>query len=258
MTKNILVTGGLGWIGFALVSKLISQGNEVDIIDLKNGRDIRTDKLESKYNVVYHLAALRSVPKSFDNPREYFDTNTYGTYRVCEAFKGTRIVNISSSTAQTAISPYGMSKLLAEQIVKKYDNAVTLRLFNPFGKGGTPDLVIPIFAEAMLKNEQVYIHSNGNQSRDFTYLDDVVNEIIYQGKSNQMGIAEVGYNESHSVNEVFEIMAKYFNYTKKPIYLSKRIGDQVHTQAKDKLHNIPIGFYEGLIKTMEWYKGRKV
>ena len=256
MTKKVLVTGGLGWIGSALVNKLKELGCSVDIIDLKNGRDIRTDKLEGKYDIVLHLAALRSVPKSFDNPREFFDTNVYGTYRICELFKGVRIVNISSSTAETAISPYGMSKLLAEKIAEKYKNVVTLRLFNPFGKGGTPDLVIPIFAEAMLKNEQIYIHSDGKQSRDFTYLDDIVNEIIYQGTSNHIGVYDVGYGESHSVNEVFGAMAKYFKYKKKPIYLPKRIGDQVHTQAKDRLcYNIynPIGFDEGLDRTMEWY-----
>ena len=259
MTKKALVTGGLGWIGSALVYGLGEKGYEVDIIDLKNGRDIRTDKLEGKYDVVFHLAALRSVPKSFNNPRKYFDTNVYGTYRICEMFKGTRIVNISSSSANNPIAPYGMSKLLAENIARKYNNVISLRLFNPFGEGKLcTDLVIPIFAKAMLNNKQVYIHSNGKQSRDFTYIDDVVNKIIYQGKSNQVGIMDVGYCESHSVNEVFDIMAKYFKYKKEPIYLPKRIGDQVHTQAKNSLRHIPIGFYEGLRRTMEWYASMEI
>lgn len=254
MTKKALVIGGLGWIGSALVYRLGEIGYEVNIIDLKNGKDIRTDKMEGKYDVVFHLAALRSVPKSFDNPREYFDTNVYGTYRICEAFKDTRIVNISTSSANNPIAPYGLSKLLAEKIAERYDNVVSLRLFNPFGEGELcNDLVIPIFAKAMLNNKQVYIHSNGEQDRDFTYIDDVVNEIVYQGTSKQRGIVQVGYGESHSVNEVFKIMAKYFNYKKAPIYLPRRIGDQVHTRAKDKLHHNPIGFYEGLKRTMAWY-----
>jgi nucleoside-diphosphate-sugar epimerase len=254
MTKKVLCSGGLGWIGSALVLKLKKLGYEIDILDLKNGRDIRTDKLEGKYDIVFHLAALRSVPKSFNNPREYFDTNVYGTYRICESFKNTRIVNISTSSANNPIAPYGLSKLLAEKIAERYNNVVSLRLFNPFGGGELcTDLVIPIFAKAMLNNEQVYIHSNGEQNRDFTYIDDVINEIIHQGVSNQKGVFEVGYGKSHSVNGVFSIMAKYFNYKKEPIHLPRRIGDQVHTQAKDRLHHSSIGFYEGLNRTMEWY-----
>jgi nucleoside-diphosphate-sugar epimerase len=254
MTKKALITGGLGWVGSALVNKLKELNYNVDIIDLKNGRDIRTDKLEGKYDIVFHLAALRSVPKSFDNPREYFDTNVYGTYRICEAFKDTRIVNISTSSANNPIAPYGLSKLLAEKIAEEYNKVVSLRLFNPFGEGELcTDLVIPIFAKAMLKNEQVYIHSTGNQSRDFTYLDDVLTEIIYYGNSQDEGLYDVGYNESHSINEVFKIMAKYFKYKKELVYLPRRIGDQIITQAQDELHHHPIGFYEGLKRTMEWY-----
>lgn len=259
MTKRALITGGAGWIGSALAKRLTTLNYEVYIVDLKVGSDIRTDTLSGNYDVIFHLAALRSVPKSFDNPREYFDTNVYGTYRICEMFKGTRIVNISSSSAHNPIAPYGLSKLLAEEIVRRYDNAVTLRLFNPFGKGGNADLVIPIFAEAMLKNEPIYIHSDGNQSRDFTYLEDVVNEIIFYGNSNLQGLWEVGYGSSHSINEIFRRMAMFFNYTKEPVYMSKRIGDQEHTQAKDELHIKEIGFMEGLKRTMEWYnEGRKI
>lgn len=254
MTKRALITGGAGWIGSALAKRLTILNYEVYIVDLKVGSDIRTDTFSGNYDVIFHLAALRSVPKSFDNPREYFDTNVYGTYRILEAFKGTRIVNISTSSANNPIAPYGLSKLLAEKIAERYENVVSLRLFNPFGEGELcTDLVIPIFAKAMLNNEQVYIHSDGKQDRDFTYIDDVVNEIIHYGISNQKGVFEVGYGESHSVNKVFSIMAKYFKYKKKPIYLPRRIGDQVHTQAKDELHIKKVGFMEGLRKTMEWY-----
>lgn len=254
MTKKALVTGGLGWIGSALVYRLGELGYEIDIIDLKNSRDIRTDKLGGKYDVIFHLAALRSVPKSFDNPREYFDTNVYGTYRICEAFKHTRIVNISSSSASNPIAPYGLSKLLAEEIAGKYDNVISLRLFNPFGEGELcTDLVIPIFAKAMLNNESTYIHSSGNQSRDFTYLDDVLTEIIYYGNSKDRGLFDVGYGDSHSVNEVFNLMAEYYNYKQAPKHLPKRIGDQVITQAKGGLHHKPVGFYEGLKRAMKWY-----
>lgn len=254
MSKKVIVTGGLGFIGSVLVSKLKKQGFKVDIIDLKNGKDIRKDKLMGNYDIVFHLAALRSVPKSFKLSREYFDTNVYGTYRILDSFQNSRIVNISTSSADNPIAPYGLSKLLGEKIVERYSNVVSLRLFNPFGEGGCSDLVIPIFAEKMMNNEQIYIHSDGKQDRDFTYIQDVVDEIMYYGLSKDIGIKTVGYGESHSVNEIFKIMAKYFNYKKEPIYIPRRQGDQIHTQAKEKMHFKPIGFYEGLNRTMRWYK----
>lgn len=247
---NILVTGGSGFIGSALIKRL---AGEVDNVDLVVGKDIRTYDFK-KYDLVYHLAALRSVPLSFDQDREYFDTNVYGTFRVLDKCSNARIVNISTSSAPNPIAPYGLSKLLAEKIAERYDNVVSLRLFNPFGEAGGTDLVIPIFADAMVNNDQVYIHSDGNQSRDFTYLADVVEEILYYGNSKETGVKQVGYGESHTVNEVFDIMRKYFDYTKEPVFLPKRRGDQVHTQAQDKLHIKPIGFYEGLERTMRWYR----
>lgn len=254
---RILVTGGQGFIGTRLVEKLTENDeNIVEILDLKSGRDIRTDPLDGKYDVVYHLAALRSVPKSFDNPRDYFDTNVYGSYRIFEVFNNTRIVNISTSSARNPIAPYGLSKKLAEHITLNYkDNIVSLRLFNPFGEGGLcPDLVIPIFAKAMLNNEPVYIHSDGNQDRDFTYVGDVVDEIIFYASSPHSGIKEVGYGKSVSINEVFKAMAEYYGYKKEPIYTERRIGDQIHTKAADPLHIRPVGFKKGLERTMKWYK----
>jgi nucleoside-diphosphate-sugar epimerase len=249
---KILVTGGEGWIGSHLVPKL--SNHEVDILDLKSGRDIRTDPLKGDYDIIFHLAALRSVPKSFDNPRDYFDTNVYGTYRICEAFK-CRIINISTSSASNPIAPYGLSKMLAENVVKRYPNVVSVRLFNPFGEGTLcPDLVIPIFAQAMLKNEPVYIHSDGRQDRDFTYVGDVVEELVSYISNHRQGTWELGYGEAHSVNEVFQIMAEYYKYDKMPIYIPKRIGDQDHTMSKDKMFTDSIGFYEGLRRTMEWYE----
>lgn len=247
---KILVTGGCGFIGKRLINKL---GGADENVDLVIGSDIRTHNF-GKYDVVYHLAALRSVPLSFDQDREYFDTNVYGTFRVLDRCAGARIVNISTSSAENPIAPYGLSKLLAEKVAERYDNVVSLRLFNPFGEAGGTDLVIPIFADAMVNDKQVFIHSDGKQDRDFTYLSDVVDEIIYYGNSKETGVFDVGYGESHSVNEVFDIMKRHFNYKKDPIYLPRRKGDQVHTQCKDKLHIKPIGFYEGLERTMWWYQ----
>jgi len=250
-----LVTGGQGFIGSFLVKKLQERGDNVEVIDIKSGRDIRTEDFKHSFDVVYHLAALRSVPNSFAEAREYFDTNVYGSYRVLEAYRDTRIVNISTSSASNPIAPYGLSKKLAEKIAAQYENTISLRLFNPFGEGGKcNDLVVPIFANAMVDDEQVYIHSDGNQDRDFTYVHDIVDEIIHYGQNEETGITELGYGNSTSVNEVFRVMSEFFNYKKQPKYLPKRIGDQVHTQAWDRFNVKTVGFSEGLKRTMQWYK----
>ena len=251
---KILVTGGMGFIGSFLVAELKKE-HKVIIIDLKNGTDIRTSRIPDDFDLVFHLAALRSVPKSFEAPRDYFDTNVYGTYRVLESNPNARIINISTSSANNPIAPYGLSKMLAEHIAKRHKRCVSLRLFNPFGEGGKcPDLVIPIFAEAMMNDQPVYIHSDGKQDRDFTYVHDVVSELMHYGAAlSKTGIYEVGYGQSVSVNEVFDIMAKFFNYKREPIYIPRRIGDQVHTKAKTEMNIKPIGFHEGLRRTMEWY-----
>ena len=252
---KVLVTGGMGFIGTHLVNKLRSLDHVVDVIDLKNGKDIRTYKMQGDYAVIFHLAAFRSVPNSFELDREYFDNNVYGSYKVFEAFKGQRIVNISTSSVNNPIAPYGLTKKLAEVISENYPNLTNLRLFNPFGEGVyDDDLVIPTFARAMLNNKDVYIHSNGNQNRDFTYVQDVVNEIVYYGLGYKYGWYEIGYNESYSVNEIFNLMSKYYGYTKEPIYQPRRKGDQAHTKARDVMHVNHVGFLEGLKRTMDWFK----
>lgn len=250
---KILITGGQGFIGTSLVPLLEKLG-EVSVLDLKSGRDIRTDALIDECDIVFHLAALRSVPKSFEIADQYFSTNVFGTYRILEAFKGKRIVNISTSSALNPIAPYGLSKLLGEKIAERYDNVISMRLFNPFGPGGLcDDLVVPIFIEAMKRKEPVYIHSDGKQDRDFTFVDDVVREIVSIGMSDRTGVCDVGYGESHSVNEVFDILARALDYNKRPIHIAKRIGDQVHTRANHIMTFKPIGFYEGLERTVKAY-----
>jgi UDP-glucose 4-epimerase len=254
---RVLVTGGMGFIGSRLVSELNRRGFEVDIADLKNGIDIRLG-LSGVYDIIFHLAALRIVPKSFELDREYFDTNVYGTYKILSCFPETRVVNISTSSASNPIAPYGLSKLLGEKVAERHNNVVSLRLFSPFGEGELcPDLVISVFAQSMLVDNPVYIHSNGLQDRDFTYVEDVVNEIIWHGLNDSKGVYQVGYGKSVSINDLFKRMADFFGYKKDPIYLPKRMGDQVHTKSLDLLHINPIGFDEGLNRTMEWWKGEK-
>jgi len=245
MSNKILVTGGKGFIGSKLVRKL-----KCDFIDLVDGTDIRDVKI-GDYDIVYHLAALRSVPRSFDDAREFFDTNVFGTYNIARQAK--RLVNISSSSVYSVKSPYAISKKCAEAVGECFPNVVNLKLFNVFGEGQIADTLIPNFARAMANNKEVYLYGDGFQMRDFTYVDDVVNEIVRYGKSKMTGTYDVGYGEPHSILEVFQLMALYFDYKKEPIRLDERVGDFRSTKANTTIKD-PVGFSQGLARTVRWWK----
>lgn len=255
--SKVLITGHLGFIGKHLWRHL-SKAEDCDLygIDLKIGSDIRTCRLKDEYDIVYHLAAKRSVPLSFDEPEEFFSNNIWGTYRLVSLLPSARFVNISSSSAETRLSPYAISKYVAEQFCGLHKNFISLRLFNVFGPGQTDDMLIPNFARAMLKNKPVYIYGDGKQSRDFTYVEDIVKEIASFGKENYTDIWSMGYTKPRSINYVFKVMASYFKYKKKPVYKETRKGDYKYTCADDEIFNA-VGFKKGMIETMNWWKNEK-
>ena len=250
--NRILITGHKGFIGSHLM-RLFEEEHPIGI-DLKEGKDIRNCQLPKDIDIVYHSAAKRSVPDSFNEPQEFFSTNVYGTYRLVKEYPNARFVNTSSSTAETRLSPYGESKYLAEQITKKHNNSVSLRLFSVFGEGQTYDMLIPNFIKAMLHDKEIIIFGDGKQKRDFTYIKDVVGEITDYGKSKFGGVWGIGYGTPRSVNEIFELLSPYFDYQKQPIYTDERRGDQRYTCAGNVMHKIIYGFDEGLKNTIEWWK----
>jgi nucleoside-diphosphate-sugar epimerase len=201
-----------------------------------------------------HLGAKRSIPDSFLNPREYFDTNVWGTWRLINQYPEARFVNISSSSALGKLSPYGVSKFLAERATIKHQNCVSLRLFNVFGEGQDTTTVIPNFARAMLNNQEVCIFGDGQQSRDFTYVKDVVNEIKWYMCNELRGVFEVGYHQSVRIIDLFHYMAEYFGYKKSPKFLPAREGDILKSCAEKGDILKGAGFLQGLENTMEWWK----
>lgn len=258
---NVLVTGGKGFIGRHLVEELNKRNIFPVIVDLVDGNDIRTyDFKELKFDTIFHLAARRSVPDSFKDPAEYFSTNVWGTYRLVSLFPDAKFINISSSSAETLLSPYAVSKYLSEEFCRLHKNLVNLRLFNVFGEGQTSDNVIPNMIRKILEYEPVVICGDGKQARDFTYVKDVVKEIIWHGEDTvpnskyDIDYYDVGYNYATSVNSLFTMIASYFDYGLEPVYQEKRKGDFDLSIAKDKLHIQPVGFWDGLKNTMEWWK----
>lgn len=307
--SKFLVTGGAGFIGSHIVEALINQGESVGVIDnfssgkkenLKNviGKiDLMVDDIRSKevcfkatkeVDFILHQAALRSVPKSLKNPREYNEVNIQGTLNLLEASLENKVkcfVFASSSSIYgeverfperednlpRLVSPYGLTKLSGEYYCRIFSknyglNTVSLRYFNVFGPRQALDdeyaVVIPKFINCLLKNEAPPIFGTGKQSRDFTYIDNVVEaNLLAVKKTNLEGeVFNVAGGEDYTILELVEILNKIMQKNIKPKFLSPRPGDVFKTQAdltrvKQKLGFKPkVGFKQGLRRTVEWFK----
>ncbi|MBU1122741.1 MAG: SDR family oxidoreductase [Candidatus Omnitrophota bacterium] len=316
-TKKILVTGGAGFIGSHIVQRLLKEGNSVVVLDnffsgkrenlsfvndltLGDGQyrliegDIRNydDCLQSckGVNVIFHQAALRSVPRSFNNPYDYNEVNINGMLNVLEAAKANkvkRVVFASSSSIygdtdkfpQTEgqypllISPYALSKLTGEYYCRIYSQnfgleTVSLRYFNVFGPRQALDddyaVVIPKFIDCILKDRQPPIHGTGKQSRDFTYIDNVVEANILAAVTVGVGgsVLNVACGKTHSILDLVEIINKTTNKSIKPVFTPPRVGDVFRTHADISQAQALLGFKpavefeEGLKRTVEWVENK--
>jgi UDP-glucose 4-epimerase len=236
---------------------------------------------------VFHQAALRSVPKSVRDPLLYHDINATGTLKLlllaCETGVG-RFIHASSSSVygnQTSLperedlicrpqSPYAVSKLVGElygEMMTRLTGLQTvgLRYFNVFGPRqpleGEYAVVVPRFITAILKGRPVPIHGDGRQTRDFTYVDDVVQANLKAARAQRVAgeVFNVGAGNRHSVRELARLLGKIL---KRPVmmrFLPERPGDVRHTQADlskamRRLGYRPsVSFQEGLRRTALWF-----
>ena len=219
---QILVTGGAGFLGSALVRRLIGLGHNVRVVDDLSAGDPDRVPAEASFSrgdvndlprlwtllqgveCVYHLAARVSVQESMRYPRDYNAVNVGGTVSVLEAMRDVgvkRLVFVSSGAiygeqaqqplherlTPNPLSPYAVSKLAAEQYVHTIGQlwafeAVCLRVFNAYGPGQqlpvTHPPVIPYFIHQTLGGGSLVTHGNGTQTRDFVYVDDVINALV--------------------------------------------------------------------------------
>ena len=226
---RVLVTGGSGYLGSFLIKSLgkdavtLSRtcGMKCDITDFRKMKDCLKD-----FDSVCHLAAKISVTESFENPYETFRINALGTLNVLEAALQNGIKNfvfISTSRVYgqpdylpidekhptNPLSPYGLSKLIAENICKYYSesfdmNIAILRVFNLYGPGQKTDLVIPTIVSQM--NKDFINLENLDNKRDFVYVDDVVNAI--QKSIGRNDTINIGSGKSHSIGEIIETISK--------------------------------------------------
>ena len=239
--KNILVTGGVGFIGTNLVKELVKQNNNVISIDNYSfgskeneidgvkyyNYDIEDiDKITESVDVCFHLCAMARVQPSFEDPMEYFRVNVLGTTKVMEWAKknNVKVVYAGSSSKHfdPSDSPYAMYKYLGEEVCKLYKksynvNVEIARFYNVYGPGEVMHEkfgnVIGIWKTKVNKGEPLPIVGDGNQRRDFTHVYDIVDGLIKIASSNKKheDAWELGTGNNYSVNELFEMFNKRFN-----------------------------------------------
>lgn len=237
---KVLVTGGAGFIGTNLVKKLLSENHEVYSLDnyicgLRENEisgctyidaDIENiNKLEKDFDVVYHLAALSRIQPSFNNPSETFRVNVFGTQKVCEFVKnvGAKLIYAGSSSRwhNPHISPYACYKYLGEEICKMYKKSFSLnveiaRFYNVYGPYEVIDgdwaAVIGIWRRQVNDNQPITIVGDGEQRRDFTHVEDVVDGLYKLAISNESCDDgwEFGTGINYSINEVYDMFKEKF------------------------------------------------
>lgn len=243
--------------------------------------DKSTLKKTGRAEMVFHLAAVAGVRTSLENPRMYLENNTLGTIRLLEHFRDTeRFIYASSSSVygnvpesclpvketqeKIPISPYGLSKLQGEKWCELYSRihglkTVSLRLFTVYGPRQRPDEAIGRFIRAMLSGEVLTIYGDGNQTRDFTFVGDVVNAHILAMKKGR-GTYNIGSGKDITVNELVKLISRVTG--KKPIikYIDKQAGDVWNTRADITLAGNELGYKpkysmeSGLKEHMKWIK----
>jgi UDP-glucose 4-epimerase len=261
---KILVTGALGFVGKNLCKRLIEEG--YDVIGLDNYEIGKaTDEVEGvRYlpwdieqieylkgdgiDLCFHLAALSRIQPSFEQPSETFRVNTRGTEAVCEWARQFNVkVVYSGSSSQwhdPFLSPYAMYKKLGEDVCKMYKKIYNLnveiaRFYNVFGPGEIVDgkwaAVIGLWRRQVRDGEPITIVGDGEQRRDFTHIDDIVDALIRIGFGTESveDAWELGTGFNYSLNEVADIFIEKFGCEKK--YIPQQKGNYQQTLRENDL-----------------------
>ena len=239
-------------------------------------------------DAVLHEAAVPSVPRSMEHPQESFDANTVGTHNLLMAAReagARRLMFAASSSAYGAgeqlpkresmpllpVSPYAAAKAAGELYAATFYRAfglqtVSLRYFNVFGQRQDPTNqyagVIAAFASRMLRGRPPVIFGDGTQSRDFTFIDNVVqaNLLAAEAEAVHGEVVNVGCGERTDLNTMVGIFNEVLGTDFEPVYEPPRAGDVKHSladiaAARNLLGYEPqVGFREGLARTLDWYR----
>ncbi|MCH8164696.1 MAG: NAD-dependent epimerase/dehydratase family protein [Planctomycetes bacterium] len=307
--RRVCVTGGAGFIGSHLVAALVKFGAEVSVIDdltagspqnlptapgrvrLVQGSILDSQALAEAVDgaeLIFHLAALTSVPGSVEQPDRYHQVNATGTMQVLEAARaaGTkRLIYASSSSiygdrgrgpvvetmTPQPTSPYAAAKGAGELMLRAFAHChgfscISLRYFNIFGARQRPDspyaAVIPRFAEALLKGKKPTIYGDGTQTRDFTHVANAVQANLLAGASTKPLHGEavnIACGTSYSLLQLIEMMAQILGVEPRYELGPSRVGEVMHSRASIDAAAKLLGYKpvvelkEGLKMALEYY-----
>ena len=305
---KVLITGGAGFIGTNLTLDLLNSGYDVKVLDdLSTGlrqnisKDVefvsgsilessQVNKAIEDCEVVVHLGARGSVPRSIKDPVATHNVNSTGTLNVLEAARTLNSHYIFSSSSSVygsnmilpknedmvlrPITPYAASKMSGEGLslayAKTYNLPVsTFRFFNIFGPWQRPDheyaAVLPKWISKCMKGDQIEIFGDGEQTRDFTYVGTVINVILdcISDKVLHPEPVNLAYGNNISLNHVIQLLKNSFPDLKVK-YLSPRSGDVLHSKNDPKLvqslyPNVNVEKFEtSLQETINWFKKSRI
>ncbi|MGD0437193.1 MAG: SDR family oxidoreductase [Bryobacteraceae bacterium] len=310
--KRYVVTGGAGFIGSALVRRLVAAregsvrvvdnlltGDEENLADVRC--DIEFDRSDIRdyrsvagaladADVVFHLAAIPSVPRSIQSPIPSHEVNidgTFNVFRACQEGRVGRVVYAASSSAygdttelpkvETMAprpkSPYAAQKLAGEYYASVFHSCygletVSLRFFNVYGERQDPSSpysgVISLFMRALIERRPPTIFGDGEQTRDWTYVEDVASLCVRAAQAE--GVAGKMYNagngQRYSLNDVWRLLQEIEGVSIAPRYEAPRAGDVRDSQAdtsavcRDLGHRPQYSLEQGLRRTLAWYRAQ--
>lgn len=271
---RILVTGGQGFVGKNLIKRLVEDNHKVvSLDDLSIGKPeneikgcdyyivdvnymnnaFKNYEIDPKFDLCFHLAALSRIQPSFTNPKETFYSNTASCVVVAEWARsvGAKVVYSGSSSRwhDPFRSPYACFKHMGEEVFKLYRkvfnlNAEIVRFYNVYGPGEIIDgdwaAVIGLWRRQVRDGKPITIVGDGNQRRDFTHIDDIVDGLCRVAFSNEKheDAWELGTGQNHSINEVYEMFREKFGVEKINIPDQKGNYRETRREADDAINRL--------------------
>ncbi len=305
-----LITGGAGFIGSNMVRFLLDKGQKVRVLDnFETGKrenlaevadrielvegDIRdmdaVKRAVKDVEIVYHLAALGSVPRSVKDPLTSHDVNVNGIVNMLIASRDAKVKRFVFSSSSSVygqskvlpqyeelplnpISPYGATKAAGEIYCKAFYasyglQTICLRYYNVFGPRQDPTsqyaAAIPLFVSSLMRDKSPKIFDDGEQSRGFTYIENVMqaNWLAANAKETHGEAVNISTKNAVTVNTVVNTIRKLLGKENiKPVYVPPRPGDIKQSladvkKAKELIGYVPfVSFEEGIAKAIDWYK----